>query len=991
MKGLLRSAMTVILTLVWACGSGGTGGTSDVIGGPDGTTGSVIVETEVSTHQVDVGADVTVTCTVTRDGQPIQAAVNIVVGGTTQYVIDGEKVSFDQAGEYTVACEASDMGITDDTPETIEVGADRAVAIETDLDPASIAAGSTAIVTCAATNAMGNPVAVVAAVDVSPSEGVQTTEGDKAGTFTLKATKTGSYEVACRSVDGSLKDDTPATLTVTAAALATVTTTLDPETIIADGEATVSCAAFDEFGNPLDIAYKISADEGLTITAAAASGTLTGTIAGTYEVTCAPADDSPAELESATLTIEAGEAVKLTLGLVPDKPTYSVMNHVQVTWTLADKYDNPVTGGVVDPIAVDPTTGITNDGDGKFTFDVEGIYTFSTCVAGDPGMCDDVQAVCDGTAPDLVITYPERGATLTGAADIVVTGTVSDAISTNQSLLINETQVPIEADGSFQFTMSSSQGMNIIDATASDQWGNTGRVLQSYLFSDTWRPMDPSDPDGSMVPYAVTTYLDDKLFYNADPADDATISALLGMVLSGLDLMSIVPSPLTQVDQAGCKYDAYMTSASYGPPTVELKSTTGGLSMNAVLPNLKMDILLDKTGGGFWCPGDTVAHATADKVTIGTIITIAVNPDTHELNLAAGTSQIALDGFDLSVDSWFNFLLGLFKGTIEDMLKTEFNKQIASLIESLNGALADALSNPIDLPIAPLIPGMNPVTLSIGLQPQTADFTTEGGNVDLNAAITGPKLVERTILGSIGRAACLTGGQDWFTLDTTDPEKIQLAAFDDLINELLYSLWNQKGLHLHITAAELADMGVDVSQYGVSGLDLTTAPLLPPVLTDCPGDLTLQVGDFYADVSFDFGGPVVLGMYVFIEMGADLLVVDDPEKGPSIGIQVKAPDYVDVTVVSINEERAGQEETFAELFKTLLPMLFESLTDKPITFQVPGINLKGLMGSNGAGGGTGLELPDKDLVLDITQIGHEQGHTHLSAGIHFEDPAPEPQ
>lgn len=981
----LRLAMAGVFGLVCACGGGGTSGGGDT-GGPDGISGGLIVQTEVSAHQVEVAAKLKVICGVTQDGLKVQAATDFIVGGTTGYVVDGDWLSFDQEGSFTVACRAIDLGVTDATPETIEVGGDRAVAIDTTLDPATIPAGSATTVTCTATDAEGNSVAVLAALDVTPSASVDTTALDNAGTFSLAATDVGTYEVACRTMDGSLKDDTPATLTVTSAALAKVTTTLDPDTIVADGESTATCAAFDGQGNPLDIAHDITADEGLELTTAAASVKVSGTVAGTYEVTCAPADGSPADLEPATLTIEPGEAVDLSLGLVPDKPKFAVTNQVQVTWTLVDLYGNSVPGGAVDPLGVMPVEGVTDDGDGSFIFDAEGIYTFSTCVTGNPGLCDEIQAVCDGTAPDLVITFPERGATLDGGADIVVTGTVSDAVSQNQSLVINETEVTIEADGSFQFPMGSAQGMNIIDAAATDEWGNVTFVLQSYLYSKTWIPMDPADPAGSLVPYALTTYLDDKLFYNADPSDEGTISALLDMVMATLDIMSLMPDPLTSISEAGCDYTVYMTSASYDVPTVELKSATGGLSLDAIIPNLNMDLLLDRTGGGFWCPGNTAAHATIDKITISTVITMTVDPVTHELTMAAGTSQIALEGFDLSVDSWFNFLVGLFKGTIEDLLKDEVNKLIASLVESLNDTLDDLWANPIELPVDPLIPGMNPVTLSIALQPQASDFTAEGGSFDLNVAITGPKLVERTILGSMGRAACLTDGQDGYTLDTTDPDKIQLAAFDDLINELLYALWNQKGLHLHITAEELLELGVDVAGYGIAGLDLKTAPLLPPVLTDCPGELTVQIGDFYADVEFDFGGPVVLGLYLFIELSADFLVVDDPEKGMSIGIQVNAPDYIDVSVVSINEERAGEEETFADLFKALLPLLFDSLIKEPIIFELPAVNLNGLLGGEGSGGGLDLELPDKDLVLDINTLEHDQGHTYLSAGIHFDDP-----
>jgi len=985
---------TGLVALACACGGSGTSGTGggDIGPGQDVQQGVLAIETAVSTHDVEVGAAVIVTCAVTRDGQAIEAATDFAVGGTVQFVKNGDQLSFDIAGQYTVACAAADLGLTDDTPETINVGEARAVAIDTTVDPASVAAGTSATVTCAATDAQGKPVSIQFMVDVSPSEGVTTTQGGAPGQFSLKSTKVGTYDVACRNVDASLKDKTPASLEVTPGPLATVTTALDPATIAAGGDSQVACAAFDTYGNSLTIEFTIAAPEGLTVTIAGTGGSVTGTKAGTYDITCGPKDGTKADLKGAKLTIQAGEAVKLTLGLVPAKAAYAVTDTVQVTWTLVDAYDNPVAGGAVDPFTVDPASGTTDKGGGSFTFDAEGIYTFATCVTGNSSVCAQIQAVCDGTAPTLVITFPERGATLTGNRDITVTGTVSDAVSTNQSLTINGQAVTINQDGTFGFPMTSDQAMNIIDATATDEWGNAKRIIQSYLFSYTYYPMDAANPAGSLVPYGLMTYLDDKLFYDADPADTGTISVLLGMVLSTFDIMSMVPSPLTNVaapSPLSCKWDVYLTSATYDPPTVTIQSADGGVQVDAAIPNLKMDILLKKTDGGFLCPGDTVAHASADAVNIGMAIGIAVDQASHALVLTAGASQISMENFSLSVDAWFNFLIGLFKDTIQNMLQDQFSSQIGGLVSSLNGTLSDLLSKPIDLQIAPLFPGMNAIDLAIMVQPQAAAFTKEGGELDLNMSITSPKLVERTILGSIGRAACLLpGAVDGWTMTTTDPDKVQLAVFDDVANEALYAVWNNKGLHLHITGDDLAQLGVDLSQYGMSGLDLTTAPLLPPVMTDCTGNgLNIQLGDFYAELILDLGGPVELHMYVFLKMRADLMVVDDPAQGQMVGIQVHDPDYVEFDVVSIDEAHAGQEGQYAGILKGLVPILFQKLTEKPITFKIPAINLKSLAGG-GTGGGLNLTLPDKDLILDVKQLGHDQGHTNLSAGITIQDPPP---
>lgn len=976
------------VVVLGACGAESSAARgSDV--GPGDVGGKVTVETAVSANSVDVGAAVTVTCTVQQDGQAIQAATDFTVGGTTAFVKNGATVSFDGEGTFTVACTVPDLGAADETPETIVVGGNRALAMETAVVPATVAAGEDATVTCTATDAAGKPVGVSAAVDVSPSEGTTVSPGGAPGIFTLKATKAGSVSVTCRTIDGSVVDGSPATLTVTAGAPAKVTATVEPATIAAAGEAKVTCAATDAFGNAVAIGFKVSATpEGLTTTTAGSGGSVTGTKAGLYDVACKPADGTAAEIVTAKLTVEAGPAVKLVLTLTPKKKNYFLSDQVKVGWTLADAYENPVPGGAVDPIQVAPVEGITAKPNDTWQFGAEGKFTFSTCVTGNGSLCASVDAICDGTAPALVITFPERGATLNGDRKVTVTGTVADATSAVGTLKINGQDVTVGEGGAFQFPIQSDQGMNLIDATVADEYGNEHRTIRSYLFSYDWYAMDSTAPANSLVPYGVKGYLDDKLFYNPDPTDTATISQLLSMVLGGLDLMKLVPNPLTSVDQIGCKYDVYLTGATFDNPTALMQTVQGGLSMNVVLANLKIDILLKKTNTGFnLCPGDTAAHATADKVNVGTVISISVDAN-HQLKLAAGSSTISLDNFNLKVDAWFNFLVGLFKGTIEKTLKDEFTKQIGGLVESLNGTLGKVLGQPLELPIDPLFPGMNRVVLRALLQPQTAAFETAGGALDLNVAVTSDKLVDRTVLGSIARSACLSGQPEAFALETGDPDKIQLAAFDDVLNEALYAFWNNKGLHLHVTSADLASMNVDLSSYGISNLDLVTAPLLPPVITACPADkLTVQLGDFYTEASFDFGGPVVLHMYLFLKMRADLMMVDDPEKGRVIGIQLYEPDLTEIEVVFINDEWYGQEQTFVDLIKGAIPLAFSKIKEKPITFAIPAINLQSL-GGGGSGSGLNLPLPNKDLVIDVKELGHDLGYTHLSAGLLIKDPPP---
>ena len=187
---------------------------------------------------------------------------------------------------------------------------------------------------------------------------------------------------------------------------------------------------------------------------------------------------------------------------------------------------------------------------------------------------------------------------------------------------------------------------------------------------------------------------------------------------------------------------------------------------------------------------------------------------------------------------------------------------------------------------------------------------------------------------------------------------------------------------------------MDVSEYGVVGLQLDTQALIPPVITSCnpEGQLKAQVGDLYVEAEFELMGiPADIHMYLFLTLGADFAVVDG-EEGKEIGIEVHEPDVVLVDIAYVNDEWKGKEWMLTGLITdTAIPLLMETLQEDPLSFAIPPISLGDL------GGGDpedpedpGIQLPAKDLILDLDTILMQGGYLHAKTGFQLVDTPPEP-
>jgi hypothetical protein len=983
-------SLLLLLALAAGCGgsSGGSGGsgadtTGDTPGLPDvqlPPPGEAQIDTAVSPERVVIGQPVTVTCTVTPDKWADAPTEVRAVGGEVGAVrIAGHTVTFSALGGFALSCAIPGTDVLDASPALVTVVTAGATTVDTAVAPNPVTAGQPATVTCSARDVQGQPVEGVSFdVTVNPREGVTLT-----GT-TLSATLAGQLSVSC-AARGGAADATPARLDVVAGPLAKVTAQLARSEIPAGEATTVTCRATDGFGNGVvGSAFGVAADQPVTVQGAEVSGTT----AGRYTVRCVWADGDDASIDhvNAQLTVTAGPAAELVLRAVPERAVYRVGNQVTIERAVVDAWGNPVPDPDVTEVAVTPEQGMVRLSDEAFRFAAEGSYTFMAQLHSAPAIEDRLTLFCDGQGPSVAIDYPLRGETLDGPTAVTVTGAVTDQVSGVASLLINGETVTVGADGSFSHPLRAVHGMNVIAVEATDNAGQVEQSWRSFYYSDHWYPMSRARPQDAMVGRAVLAYLAEESLDSDDP-DVFDAAALFTLILADLDLASMIPRPATTQSVGWCTYRVYIDSLSYGDPIISLDTfgraggRPGGIHLRAVLPNLYA--FVDAPAPEFACP-DVTAIVTADSVVLEADLYLEVAPG-GAVQTSVVVNSIVINRLNVNVQGVLgflsNWLINFFEDDIAGIIQDQFAATIEEQVGELVAGLMDFLNLEQQFELGPLVGEGPPTVLDLSARVASIEFTDAGGFVVLDGALLSDRLIDRDPLGSIGRGGCAGGAVGQYSLPGAAP--IELAVYDDLLNQALFSFWYGGGLEFHLTPTDFAALGADLSQFGLGDeMTVDVHLLLPPIVEGCANDgkVLVQLGDAYVEASFAFlGTPTELKMYLQLAIDATIVLQPGETGGVEVGVRLGELRRFEVEVVEINEQQADKQKTFEDLIKTLVPTLLRDLAADPITFALPSIDLGELSDS----------LPEGLwLSVEPEQVSRTLGYT-MAAGRLVEGTPPQ--
>jgi hypothetical protein len=591
----------------------------------------------------------------------------------------------------------------------------------------------------------------------------------------------------------------------------------------------------------------------------------------------------------------------------------------------------------------------------------EGDVCADSVCAGSPISCDDgndcTADACDPVAgcsntlivsnacrPNIVVTSPKRAATLLSPPNLVtVSGTVSSGAGPITQLTINGQPAFLQG-GSFSSFLQGRIGGNTLIIEATDSFGSTRKVVQSYLMANAYTVPNQGPPLAGMIDPGVGIFLSQEVIDDGNhspPPDD--IASILEGVLDDFDLAGLIPgnAPFTTVNIL-IDYDIWVKNLSDTGRTISLVSGTNGLALTAKISGLSANVCATP---GSSCSSFGALNGTlsASAIVIKGVVRLNVNPTTHSLEAKLEDILVDVQGLDISIGILVDWIINFFEPTLETTVEEGFTEQLVGIIEPI---LSDALTGlafdtSFDLPS--LNPGGGTVPLALKTDFSSAKTAPAGMTLELRAGAFAPPVIQvpQGNLGSLLRRGCGSNQQKLFYTQT-DP--LELSLSDDLLNELLYSAWRGGLLEFAVPASLFAD--VDLSGFGVSDLNIQVRGLLAPTLSDCnpSSELIVHIGDLKVSGSMKiFGIALNVVMYASLTAG----VVLSAENG-EVGLQLTDIKGLDTEVTVLEDNLIDSEALIAGLIEENL---------------VPA-----LLGALGGGSLGGIPLPEIDLGVATISI-----------------------
>lgn len=736
-------------------------------------------------------------------------------------------------------------------------------------------------------------------MEVDPAEGVS--QGDNNLTFTVA----GAYSVIARvQIDGQEVVGTSA-VGIVAGPVTGVQVTVSPNPSPAGAPATASAALVDTWGNiaseGIAAVYEVNPADVVEI-----SGSILDTSqAGTYEVI---ATNPSTGLKGTTLwVVDALDPVDLRITLSSDrvKPEETVTASAEGV----DIYGNPSFVDV--DWTVIPTTGVRISG-GRLTFSEEGFYRILAQGNGPDGAAlegEEGPVVVDGTLPNLTLSAPDR-ASYQDAPVIDIIGNAADYMAGLEDVTVNGVTVgTLSGDGSFLYPYTPREGLNVLQVLARDLNGNTNEWVQSFLWASEWTPMGGRVEQAFYGRMAQPT-IDELAVYLTDYLDPAEMEAYL---------MSENPLLVYEDEYEICFlgncvqyhdeiYLNFLDLTYTGVVTTMIPHSDEGDGY------LEIEVFLDNLS--------SIIEA------YGTFAGIEVDPICGVLNTdygdAVGTARVGFDSdgkshvvFDSAFVELKSFDIETCDGSysnVMDAIDDEVEKEMEDL-------LVDLIFDEVPPLLEDLLDGM---ILHEAFDVEDVPITLDAALSSMSFDDTGSTLTMWSEVETVPFPG-LTQNPGTMKTPSLPPvfgtSEFYLSGADDLLNQLLYTLWAGGVLHLSYTDEDLGftPEQLDLLFNGATQMEMRLAPPLPPVLMPAPIDagylMDAGLGDTVLEVWTDAytGGQGELALDYRMSVS---LVCGANASAPS-------PNVLSVTFANISlllfqvlqqpEERPLPEETLEQL------------------------------------------------------------------------------
>lgn len=851
----------------------------------------------------------------------------------------------------------------------------KATRVETTVAPTTFVAGGSATATCQLFN--GKDSALTGGtfgLAIEPT-------GPSSSGMQITSQKAGTFAIACSETTLALLDTTPSELIVTAGPVASTRLTLSATEAMAGVAVETTCIGVDQFGNPTAADTEVRVSPSTSVTASATSVMATAT--GTYEVTCY-APGLPAEsLGKATLNVVPNARVGIRLTATPEALAYGLLQPVTLAGIAIDAYGNdlPGTVAIAEVDATPPghhtVLGAANN---LIRFDLEGRYTVSAKAIDLPDQGATVALVVDQTAPVIELTSPARGLVTDTLTQVRFAGTVTDNLGEVAELKIGDRVVPIGNGGAFSIDLPLKYALNLFDVVATDPYGLDTLVTRAVERSVDFYPMVERTigPSGGAdaVENGLALVLSQEAFDDGDHTEASRddLAHLFEFIIENIDFTTFVPNPLTTCG-TGCTI--YFKSVTIGDVKVKMQLMNGKLRLEVELVELAGTIAMAfPCDIPFVCPTRPTTELpgtlSTNKVTLQTDILVSII--NGEIVTQSENTDVVVDGLDVNINDPTGLAQALVTGAVsfvrpalilamENVLESLVADQMTAALGGLFGALK--LDQEFDLPSP--VAGQAPNTLVIKTEPRAVDIGTERLQIRVDSiAYAKTPARPHTHLGSLNHRGCAPSNS--LTFPPVAP--IVVGLHDDLINQLLFAVWEGGTLALDLGPEESAAL---VGEFGLQDATVKVDALLPPVFDSCQRGNTLQVGDLYLEFEADFlGQPTTLGVWLQIEAGVGVVIAPDETGALVATLEIGELDPLMIEVVINEGAFAADDQLVVDLIKdVLIPQLLGTVTESA-SFTLPSFDLGALTSAVPAG---------TMINIDVREIGRDNAYLTVEGAL----------
>lgn len=593
------------------------------------------------------------------------------------------------------------------------------------------------------------------------------------------------------------------------------------------------------------------------------------------------------------------------------------------------------------------------------------------------------------STPSIILTNPLRGIILKegtmGDMVINVNGEACDDINPIEKVILNNTSLMLAGTGdckTFSSDLNSSWGLNIIDGSAKNDFGDEVSIVQSYIRSPEYFPA-PGNTD--LIENARRVRLGPEVLDDNDRSDEDDFASLIKIVLENSDFDSnisnvLIPEMCHSSVLGLCVFEAGVYKD--GPFNLGEVTVNNVLALDGGLVKVNLSIGVTSlpiriVGRASDVTFDTRGFASVEYINVEAIYNVVFDGNAVLVSLESNNTTVSnfsfgdFSGLDGAI---INIISDLFSSSINSIMQDNIDDGLMVGLE-LFGSNLEQMLNDFNLEPSIIVPA--PVDVELIVESSIDHLEVGTDFIDLGLEIkveptTYKKDATQLVYGSIIGSSSLPTFEDMNS-------SIGLGNKNDFINQFLWAVWAGGGFDIENGNSNLiSDL---LSSNSLNAIIASIETKVPPVLMSvgaAGSQVEIAIGDILIKAKIN---PMLLGLTesnidVDISIYASLILTGvfelDSETGKMKFVLTTEPDtHIQIQDYIRTPDGIDLESKLGFFTNELLKLLINASIS---SVELPTIPIDGL---------TGIE-PGTVWALDNGTIEHASGYINFVGEIGVE-------